>query len=414
MASPYDGVDLDTIPVRKPPPGVVSNFVNPPTQEEIPKIFIYVTLPPMLVFLALRIYSRIRYTRLGLDDALCILSAIAIIGHIALSFASLGNPAGPHIWDIPVSRFTAQYIQFSIAQLPIYLAAALLIKTSILVLYQRLFNPSRLANILIWAGIVLVVLFYTVSIVIFVAFCVPRAEDYAAGGWLSPLVAARCFTVDAPISIAQGAVGTFTDAYILVIPLICLSRLHTTTKRKAGLLAIFAVGTAALAFSIAGVYYRSQIVQNMDLTWKNMPIIAVNTGEINVGIISSCMPVVFVLLRGFTDWCASCVSKLRPDTRNNRIPKEVEFGHRHDEMLGCNTSSDEDQDLPTPPKGALTGLKAIMRNFNRTKPAKTQTTNLVSSLTYVSVDYDYHAQLKRQLSAPRGTRTGEESIISDS
>jgi hypothetical protein len=68
MASLFDGVDLSTIPAGIPPVGVTPNFVNPETREELPKIFIYVTLPPMVVFLSLRIYARIKYSLLGLDD----------------------------------------------------------------------------------------------------------------------------------------------------------------------------------------------------------------------------------------------------------------------------------------------------------------------------------------------------------
>lgn len=61
--------DLSKIPAEPPPPGVKSNFVDPPSQAYIPRIFTYVTLPPMLLFIALRIYVRIFIThKFGLDD----------------------------------------------------------------------------------------------------------------------------------------------------------------------------------------------------------------------------------------------------------------------------------------------------------------------------------------------------------
>lgn len=68
MASTYPSIDPNMIPAGVPPPGVMPNFVNPPTREELPKILVYVTLPPMLLFLGLRVYTRIKYTVLGLDD----------------------------------------------------------------------------------------------------------------------------------------------------------------------------------------------------------------------------------------------------------------------------------------------------------------------------------------------------------
>jgi hypothetical protein len=127
-----------------------------------------------------------------------------------------------------------------------YLVAALLLKVSILVLYRRIFRPSEAANLLIWTGTVVVVVFYIIVIILFSYACVPHADDYGTGGWLSPIYIQRCYSLDGRATIASGAIGTVTDLYILVIPAIFLMRLRTSNKIKAGLLAIFAVGTAYL------------------------------------------------------------------------------------------------------------------------------------------------------------------------
>lgn len=64
--------------VASPPEGQTSNLVNPPSQANIPRIFTYITLPPMVVFLSLRFYTRIFVTRqVGFDDYLCALSAVS-------------------------------------------------------------------------------------------------------------------------------------------------------------------------------------------------------------------------------------------------------------------------------------------------------------------------------------------------
>lgn len=63
------GSDLSQIPSAAPPPGVVPNFIDPPSQANVPRIFTYVTLPPMILFLAMRMYVRIFVTHtIGLDD----------------------------------------------------------------------------------------------------------------------------------------------------------------------------------------------------------------------------------------------------------------------------------------------------------------------------------------------------------
>lgn len=63
------GFDLSKIPAAPPPPGVIPNFVDPPSLANMPRIFTYVTLPPMILFLAMRMYVRIFVThKIGLDD----------------------------------------------------------------------------------------------------------------------------------------------------------------------------------------------------------------------------------------------------------------------------------------------------------------------------------------------------------
>ena len=63
------GFDLSKIPSQAPPPGVTSNFENPYSLAVLPRGFIYATLPPMVLFLGLRFYTRIKITRqVGIDD----------------------------------------------------------------------------------------------------------------------------------------------------------------------------------------------------------------------------------------------------------------------------------------------------------------------------------------------------------
>jgi len=72
-----EGFDFSKIPLQPPPPGVVSNFVNPDSLSALPKVFIYVTLPPMVLFLVLRFYVRITISRkVGTDDWLSLAAAV--------------------------------------------------------------------------------------------------------------------------------------------------------------------------------------------------------------------------------------------------------------------------------------------------------------------------------------------------
>jgi len=60
---------LAQLPALQPPPGVVPNFVNPQSIAHQTRTAIYVTLPLMLLFLVLRLYTRLRILRaVGADD----------------------------------------------------------------------------------------------------------------------------------------------------------------------------------------------------------------------------------------------------------------------------------------------------------------------------------------------------------
>ncbi|KAK8080336.1 integral membrane protein (Pth11) [Apiospora hydei] len=261
-----EGLDPNMTPAMMPPEGIIPNFVDPPSQAYLPKVFTYVTLPPMLIFLALRFHTRIRGAGVGIDDCkpLCpssgelldqSLGAIAasdlrygaksaIIVKIALCLTNIKHAWGPHMWDIPLSKITVSYAQISMTMAVMYFVAAMCIKGSLLALYRRLFKPSRAANILIWGGLAFNIVFYLVVTVVLLAFCIPRAEDYPLGGWLSLQYSNRCYQVDGHITGVSGIVGSVIDFYIMGVPLIVSWGLRTSRKRKIGLSAIFVLASA--------------------------------------------------------------------------------------------------------------------------------------------------------------------------
>jgi hypothetical protein len=62
-------MDLANTPLFPPPPGVVSNFVNPENRGGILIAVSAVCLALLLIFVPLRLYTRIRITQsFGLDD----------------------------------------------------------------------------------------------------------------------------------------------------------------------------------------------------------------------------------------------------------------------------------------------------------------------------------------------------------
>lgn len=150
------------------------------------------------------------------------------------------------------------------------------VKMAVLALYKRIFGPVRLANGLIWSGLVFTFLFYMALIIAFAATGIPRAEDAATGGWLSLQYDDRVNTYSEPLAAACGIVGALLDVYILVVPLYFIWNLRMSSRNKAGVAAIFFTGILATAFSISGAYFRYKLVQKpgYDLSWRAMPVYA--------------------------------------------------------------------------------------------------------------------------------------------
>lgn len=116
------------------------------------------------------------------------------------------------------------------------------VKMAVLALYKRIFGPVRLANTLIWSGLIFTLVFYLSLVIALAATSIPRASDYATGGWLSFKYNARANTYSEPLAAACGIVGAILDVYILVIPLYFIGNLRMSSKNKAGVGAIFFTG----------------------------------------------------------------------------------------------------------------------------------------------------------------------------
>ncbi|ROV89586.1 hypothetical protein VMCG_09947 [Cytospora schulzeri] len=317
-------------------------------------------------------------------------------------FTVLGNPDGPHMWNVPACKLqTATFAIMGTITGLLFPISALFVKTSILALYKRIFGHVPLANTLIMSGIAFTSVFYTAVFVIVAAACIPRSQDYIAGDRLSTSFSTRSERLSDPVSAANGVVGAVLDVYILVVPLFFIWGLQTSRKRKASVSLVFMLGSAATIFSIAGAVYRVQFVKTaeQDLTWSLIPIYALNIAEVNVGIVCSCMPVTFVLFKGTLDRSAAWLSGLLHLT-TGRTPKPsgANSNGRRDEQIHPQKGADANsQKLPQIPKGTVTGLRSFVRNFGHRDIEKSaahlSTDNIM--LTVVSEDYDYHRAIQR-------------------
>ncbi|KAJ2985612.1 hypothetical protein NUW58_g5436 [Xylaria curta] len=353
---------LEQIPALPPPAGAQSNFESPETREDLAKVVVGLTYSLMLVFLALRIYTRVRITNsLGADDYLSIAAGASITAFTGVSLSLFGSPLGPHQWNVPLSHFNASFLERTLSSIVLFSFSSLFVKAALLALYLRVFAPNTSARMMIWAGIITIVVFYIVSIILNIRFCVPISMTTPVPDrdeWAKKLAASSCSQPVYNLNAAVGLFGVVSDLYVLLIPVSMVYKLKIPRNRKIGILGIFLTGLLAVALSITSTAFRFLQLKSYDFTWDSIPSYTLRAAELNIGLICSCMPVVFVILKMIFQ-SRPCSSQKKQPTPHTRTPSHAYIS----DIDRMNQASDvAGGQLPEPPAPtAAIGLKTFSR-----------------------------------------------------
>lgn len=132
-------------------------------------------------------------------------------------------------------------MELIVASVVIYAVGCMAVKSTLLVLYLRIFSPHPYARAPVRGGLAFIIVFYIISVIVTLATCVPRTGE---GGW-SMLASAsdqRCLEKDSRFAEAQGIVGALTDLYVWAVPMPLLAQLRLSTRRKLGVYGVFVAG----------------------------------------------------------------------------------------------------------------------------------------------------------------------------
>jgi len=113
-----------------------------------------------------------------------------------------------------------------------------------------------------------------------------------------------------------------------------------------------------------------------------------SVAELNAGIICSCMPVVFVVFKGFSKriFHIPAVRYFRPRTKQST---------GEDAGLAKPSVENDEVEIPRP---VMTGLRSFIRRAHRTNPTKGDTTHIESYTELESLRDGYHTHLHPQKS----------------
>ncbi|KAL8729919.1 MAG: hypothetical protein Q9181_004834 [Wetmoreana brouardii] len=229
------GADLSLVPALSPPPEVTPNFSNPVSRADAVLTANGVITAVMLLFVFARLFAKGFYARsqLGWEDAFCLAGTTISLGYVGLVAHVFHFGFGPHQWDVPLSALLdTSHIKALKAVNFLYGPMMICTKLSILLLFFRLFSPSKEARIWIYVGIATTLLIHVVGTILAIVLCIPSdALGYS-----------RCANRLNILDVVISGLNILSDFYILILPMIVVSKLQMQRNRKLGVLAVFSTG----------------------------------------------------------------------------------------------------------------------------------------------------------------------------
>lgn len=273
------------VPYITPPPGVVSNPVNPASLSHETHITIGISIGFVTLFFIVRSWARAVVKKIWmLEDWLVVTAWLGTVIYDVVVGLVMANHGGEHAWDITHAQAKDALYWFNIASV-VYGFVICLTKLSVLTLYRRVFSPVRWSpfDCIIVALIVVMACFYISTCIVKIMQCTPRAKiwDHSTQG--------TCINESALLN-TSGFFNTITDYIILILPIHSVLRLQLSRTKKVLVVLVFTFGLCAPIFSTIGLVVRFRISGDPDITWNEPEILLWGAAEITSGFLIVCFP----------------------------------------------------------------------------------------------------------------------------
>ncbi|KAK9474430.1 uncharacterized protein V1510DRAFT_412204 [Dipodascopsis tothii] len=235
-----------------------------------------------LVFVSLRVYSRLRITKIFLlEDYLIVLAQMYLTALCALSLYAF--QFGGAIHNAPVSTLSPR-LKYGYIMSIVYLSTLWIIKISILLFYRRL-SPARSFHIMCYIMVGFVSAYSLAATLSYTLICHPVQYQ-----WLGSATG-TCGSYEATYYSAA-AFNIISDFIMLILPMPIVLRVRLPTRKKIGLAVIFLIGGVAAIASVVRLYMVHQFIAATDQSWygSNLPMWSLI--ECSLGIISSSIPAI--------------------------------------------------------------------------------------------------------------------------
>ncbi|MCJ1430187.1 hypothetical protein MMC29_008103 [Sticta canariensis] len=261
MTSLPPGISLSRIPVAATPLSMTSNFVDPESlATKILSTGIFILVLTAFV-VTVRLFSNYRAIRgLGWDDGFCVIATVLLLIYVGISLDMRKNAR--HENDIPITWIKPSVVKKLYVQGIISGPMMFFAKSSLFLLYYRLFTTRKFIRHAIVFGIAFSFIIYFSNMTIVGVLCAPQVGHH--WDWMTVVKCSR-----SPVfGFALGIQNLALDIYLVILPIPVILSLQLSAKKKIGVLAIFMVGLLALVASIVSLIYRTKLWQGTDPSWN--------------------------------------------------------------------------------------------------------------------------------------------------
>ncbi|EXV01936.1 hypothetical protein X797_004769 [Metarhizium robertsii] len=248
---PYD------TPALKPPAGIESNFIDPPSLHAWTLSVGTTCMTIMTLAVAIRTYTKaIIIKEMRHEDYVAIVALAGFLawGAIYIHLSSIGLTRD--MWNI-------RAVDMSHMLYMIYPPSMGAAKYFVCIQLKRIFSPRRSSGGAVrWAlnGLIAATIMYYIACFFTFTFqCIPRDKIW------NPEVAGKCIDNSAGV-LSAGLINLLLDLGILVVPVWAIWHLQMPLKRKIGAMSVFAVGIFTCTIAAFGVAYRIPLLRDANQT----------------------------------------------------------------------------------------------------------------------------------------------------
>ena len=228
---------LSLIAILEPPPGEVTDFSNPTLDSRSTIILGGLLLSLATIFMTNRVYFKycVVHDRSWDDLTLALGYLGGIFFYSTCIWGTKDGAWGRHMWDVSILQASLRdFLVPAFLYVVLYPPTLSLIRISFFIMYLDIFSLARGLKIGAWVGGIITTLFGVVMTILSFVCATPFPHE----SWLAQKFTERAELI-VKFSFPQSGIGLAIDVYVLILPIIGVSRLQMRLRRKLGLILIF-------------------------------------------------------------------------------------------------------------------------------------------------------------------------------